>query len=33
MRLTKAEREQVRAMFGGRCAYCGCELGAEVKRG
>ncbi|RQX94991.1 HNH endonuclease [Burkholderia stagnalis] len=25
-RLTKAEREQVRQMFGGRCAYCGTEL-------
>lgn len=22
-RITKAEREQVRQMFGGRCAYCG----------
>lgn len=27
MRLTRVQREQVRAMFGGRCAYCGCELG------
>lgn len=27
MRLTKAERETVRMRFGGRCAYCGCELG------
>jgi hypothetical protein len=26
MRLTKTQREQVRQMFGGRCAYCGCEL-------
>lgn len=26
-RLTKAERQQVFAMFDGRCAYCGCELG------
>lgn len=26
-RLTKAQRAQVRSMFGGRCAYCGCELG------
>jgi hypothetical protein len=26
MRLTKAERERVRAMYGGRCAYCGCDL-------
>ena len=25
-RLTKAEREAVRAKYGGRCAYCGCEL-------
>jgi hypothetical protein len=27
VRLSKAQREQVRMMFGGRCAYCGCELG------
>ena len=27
MRLTKAEREHVRAMFCGRCAYCGLSLG------
>ncbi|KWA84283.1 HNH endonuclease [Burkholderia ubonensis] len=26
MALTKAEREVVRAKFGGRCAYCGCLL-------
>lgn len=26
MRLTKAEREQLRGMFNGRCAYCGCIL-------
>lgn len=26
-RLKRAEREQVRLMFGGRCAYCGDELG------
>lgn len=26
-RLTKSEREQVRQMFGGRCAYCGEVLG------
>lgn len=26
-RLTKADREQVFAKFGGRCAYCGAELG------
>lgn len=24
--MTKAKREQIRLMFGGRCAYCGCEL-------
>lgn len=24
--LTKAERAQVRGMFGGLCAYCGCQL-------
>lgn len=29
MRLTKAEREQVRAMFDGRCAYCGEQLSAR----
>ena len=27
MKLTKAEREQVRMKFGGRCAYCGEPLG------
>lgn len=27
MKLSKAERERVRQKFGGRCAYCGCELG------
>ena len=27
MRLSKAEREQVRMKFGGRCAYCGEPLG------
>jgi hypothetical protein len=27
MKLTKAEREQVRQKFGGRCAYCGKPLG------
>ncbi|QOY96371.1 HNH endonuclease [Massilia sp. UMI-21] len=27
MRLTKAQRTDLRAKFGGRCAYCGCELG------
>jgi 5-methylcytosine-specific restriction endonuclease McrA len=26
MKLTKAQREQVRGMFGGRCAYCGLPL-------
>lgn len=26
MRLTKAQREVVRNRFGGRCAYCGCDL-------
>lgn len=25
-RLNKADREAVRSMFGGRCAYCGAEL-------
>ena len=25
--MKKAERETVRQMFNGRCAYCGCELG------
>lgn len=29
MKLKAAEREIVRAMFGGHCAYCGCELGAR----
>jgi hypothetical protein len=27
MKLTKAQREQIRGKFGGRCAYCGCPLG------
>lgn len=27
MNLSKKEREQLRMMFGGKCAYCGCELG------
>jgi 5-methylcytosine-specific restriction endonuclease McrA len=27
VRLTKRQREDLRAMFDGRCAYCGCELG------
>ncbi len=26
MKLSKAQREQVRMMFGGKCAYCGCDL-------
>ncbi|OKP30939.1 HNH endonuclease [Serratia fonticola] len=25
-KLTKAQRAELRQMFGGRCAYCGCEL-------
>ena len=29
MTLSKAEREALRMMFGGRCAYCGCELPAK----
>lgn len=28
-RLTKTQREKVRQMFGGRCAYCGVELGEK----
>ncbi len=27
MKLTKAQRENLRKMYSGRCAYCGCELG------
>lgn len=27
MKLTKAQRATLRAMFGGHCAYCGCDLG------
>ncbi len=27
MRLNKAQRAELRQKFGGRCAYCGCELG------
>ena len=27
--MKKSERETVRLMFGGRCAYCGCELGGR----
>ncbi len=26
-RLSKAERQAVYDMLGGRCAYCGCEIG------
>ena len=26
MRINKKEREEIRAMFGGKCAYCGKEL-------
>ena len=26
MRLTRAQREIVRNRFGGKCAYCGCDL-------
>jgi hypothetical protein len=26
MKLTKAQRKQVFDMFGGKCAYCGCDL-------
>lgn len=25
-KITKAQREELRMKFGGRCAYCGCEL-------
>lgn len=27
MTLSKKERAELKQMFGGRCAYCGCELG------
>ncbi|MDG9858521.1 HNH endonuclease [Pseudomonas nitroreducens] len=27
MRITKVQRAELREKFGGRCAYCGCELG------
>jgi hypothetical protein len=27
MKLTKAQRATLREMFGGHCAYCGCQLG------
>ncbi|WP_224785808.1 hypothetical protein [Pandoraea fibrosis] len=26
MKLTKAQREQLRLKYDGRCAYCGCQL-------
>jgi hypothetical protein len=26
MKLTKTQREQLRMKFGGKCAYCGCDL-------
>ncbi|EED4236002.1 HNH endonuclease, partial [Salmonella enterica subsp. enterica serovar Typhimurium] len=26
MALTRKQRERLRMKFGGRCAYCGCEL-------
>ncbi|EPB0881206.1 HNH endonuclease [Yersinia enterocolitica] len=26
MKLSKKQRAELREMFGGRCAYCGCEL-------
>ena len=29
MKLSKKEREQVRLKFGGRCAYCGQQLGSR----
>lgn len=29
MKLSKKQREQLKQKFGGRCAYCGCELGAK----
>jgi hypothetical protein len=29
VKLTPAQREQIRMMFGGRCAYCGVELPAR----
>jgi 5-methylcytosine-specific restriction endonuclease McrA len=29
MSLNKAQREEMRMMFGGRCAYCGCELNGK----
>jgi hypothetical protein len=29
MKLSKEQREAIRMMFGGRCAYCGCELNGK----
>ena len=29
MKLSKAQREQLKNKFGGHCAYCGCELGSK----
>lgn len=29
MKLTKKDRATLRLKFGGRCAYCGCELGEK----
>lgn len=29
MKITKSEREAVKLKFGGRCAYCGCELNGK----
>lgn len=29
MKLTKAQREELRMKFGGRCAYCGSELNGK----
>ncbi len=29
MALTKKQRAELRMKFGGRCAYCGCELGEK----
>lgn len=29
MALTKKQREELKNKFGGRCAYCGCELGSK----
>lgn len=26
MKITKSQREEIRQKYGGRCAYCGCEL-------